>query len=208
MDAVLFAKGFALGFSIAAPVGPIGLLCLRRSLEGGMLAGFTTGLGAASADFVYGTVAACGLTAFVSPLLAATPWVQLAGGAFLVYLGVHMVRERPATNPAATASRGWLRNFGTAFGLTLTNPMTILSFAAMFAGLGVAAPDRGFNGALLAAAGVFAGSAAWWLLLSAGGTLVRRRIGARQLIAIQRAAGFIVAAFGLYALAGRWLTGR
>jgi threonine/homoserine/homoserine lactone efflux protein len=194
MDTTFFLKGCVLGFSIAAPVGPIGLLTLRRSLASGMFAGFLTGLGAACADFVYGTVAACGLT-----LLAAGPWIEPLGGAFLVVLGLRIAWKHPAGNAALPSSPDALRSFAATFALTLTNPMTILSFTGMFAGLGVAASGRG--SAVPVACGVFAGSAAWWLLLSAAGAVARRRIGPRQLAWIERGAGLIVAAFGLRALA-------
>lgn len=190
-----FLKGLVLGFSIAAPVGPIGLLCIRRSLADGRLAGFVSGLGAASADAVYGAIAALGLTALMHALEAHRFWLQLGGGIFLVYLGIATLRAqpRPAEAKAAAAPNLWGAYFSV-FALTLTNPMTILSFLAMFAGLGI---DRG-PGWLVA--GVFIGSAAWWWLLSlaAGGLGARLQRGG--LHAVNLASGAMIAGFGAWQL--------
>src|SRR5471030_757031 len=131
-----FLKGLALGFSIAAPVGPIGLLCIRRSLAEGRLAGFVSGLGAATADALYGAVAALGLNALMAALQAQRIWLQLGGGVFLVYLGVATLRARPLPATAKLAPTANLRAaYFSVLVLTLTNPMTILSFLGMFAGL-------------------------------------------------------------------------
>src|SRR6185369_560193 len=131
-------KGLVIGFSIAAPVGPIGLLCIRRSLTNGRVAGFVSGLGAATADALYGVVAALGLTAITSALLAHQSWLQLGGGGFLVYLGVTTLRAAPpAAAPRATAPTNLRSAYFSVLVLTLTNPMTILSFLGIFAGLGI-----------------------------------------------------------------------
>ncbi|MDX1995618.1 MAG: LysE family transporter [bacterium] len=196
-------KGAILGFSIAAPVGPIGVLCIRRTLTEGRLYGLVTGLGAASADAFYGFIAAFGLT-FISTLLVnLSPILSLAGGLFLVYLGIKTFRARPAEDAASTDSRrGLIGAFGSTLFLTLTNPLTILSFVGFFAGAGIASSVDGRYG--LAAAmvlGVFVGSAAWWLLLSGGVSLLRRRFNTRWLVWVNRFSGVIVTVFGLLALA-------
>jgi len=196
----LFTKGLVIGFSIAAPVGPIGLLCIRRTLADGRLAGLATGLGAAAADATYGAIAAFGLTWITRALIGQQSWIRLIGGAFLVYLGVRTFLARPSAE-AARASRGGLAgSFGSTFLLTLTNPMTILSFAAVFAGLGLgAAGAHGMAGLMVL--GVLLGSAAWWLLLSAAVSLARVQFDARRLGWVNRASGMLIFGFGVAALA-------
>lgn len=196
-----FLKGLVIGFSIAAPVGPIGLLCIRRSLTNGRVAGFVSGLGAATADALYGVVAALGLTAISNALLAHRSWLQLGGGAFLIYLGVATLR-RPA--PAAAARAATASNLGadylSVFGLTLTNPMTILSFLGIFAGLGVGDSTGGALPACWLVLGVFLGSAAWWLLLSSAAGWLGRRLQQGGLRALNLASGLIIAGFGAWQL--------
>jgi threonine/homoserine/homoserine lactone efflux protein len=193
-------KGLIIGFSIAAPVGPIGLLCVRRSLADGRLAGFVSGLGAATADAVYGVVAALGLTAITDLLLARQSWLQLGGGVFLLYLGVATFRAPPPVSPARTAAAPSLfAAYVSTLALTLTNPLTIVSFIGIFAGLGAA------NGSALASVslvlGVFLGSAAWWLFLSSAANWLGQRLAHGGLRAINLASGFIIAAFGAWQLA-------
>ena len=133
-----FLKGLLIGFSIAAPVGPIGLLCIQRTIANGRTSGLVTGLGAATADGLYGVVAAFGLTAISSFPVGQQFWFRLVGGIFLLYLGTKAFLSKPA-GKAATSSQGSLFSaYGSTVFLTITNPMTILSFAAVFAGLGLA----------------------------------------------------------------------
>jgi len=197
-------KGLAIGFSIAAPVGPIGILCIRRTLAEGHRAGLATGLGAATADAVYGCVAAFGLTAVSSVLVDQRFWLGLLGGGFLCYLGASTFRSSPAEQSAMAGSKGLVSAYFSTFLLTLTNPMTILSFAAVFAGLGLrASTDYRAAGALVA--GVFVGSALWWLLLSNGAALLRSRVNSTWMRAVNRVSGGIIFGFGLYALWTSWL---
>jgi threonine/homoserine/homoserine lactone efflux protein len=202
MDFGLFARGLAIGFAIAAPVGPIGLLCIRRALAGGFPLGFLTGLGAAAADAVYGAVAAFGLTAVSGFLVAQQPWLMLFGGAALVWLGIATARRKPAAMTAGAGNGESLAGaFASTFALTLANPATILSFLAVFAGLGLAAAP-GTSGAATVVAGVFLGSAAWWLMLAAAMTGLRRRVPPAALLWINRCAGAVLAGFGIWALLG------
>ena len=158
MEISYFARGFAVGLAIAAPVGAIGLLCIRRTLADGRLAGFVSGLGAATADAIYGAVAALGLTAISSPIVTYQTAVRLIGGIFLMYLGVRTTQSHPALDSKTGAAHGLAAAFSSTLALTLTNPTTILSFAAVFAGLGLGtASDRG--SAVLMVSGVFLGSA-------------------------------------------------
>ncbi len=194
-------KGLLIGFSIAAPVGPIGVLCIRRSLAGGRLVGFVSGLGAATADAMYGMVATLGLTALMHGLLAQRVWLQAGGGLFLLYLGIGTLRSRPASPTLATTATASLgRAYATTLVLTLTNPMTILSFIAIFAGLGFGASSGGVDGALLVA-GVFAGSAAWWLIASTTAGWLGARLPHASLRAVNILAGTIIAGFGVWQLA-------
>lgn len=199
MEWSLLLRGVLIGLAIAAPVGPIGVLCIRRTLSDGRLSGLVTGLGAASADAVYGAIAALGLGAVLRLLTGISFWTQLLGGLFLVYLGLRTLRERPAERAANVSGRGLLGAYTSTFFLTLTNPATILSFLAIFAGLGLGAGATGWD-ALLLVLGVFLGSAAWWLLLSGGVSLLRSRITPDTLRVVNIVAGLIILGFGLAAL--------
>lgn len=195
-------RGLLLGFAIAAPVGPIGVLCIRRTLAQGRAIGFISGLGAATADVLYGCIAAFGLTAISELLVRQQGWLRLAGGLFLCYLGIRILLSRPSAEPAAAESRGFVSAYFSTLLLTLTNPMTILSFVAVFAGLGVGRNGNGYAAAAAVVLGVFLGSAAWWLLLSAGVSLVRGRLDTRHLLWINRVSGVIIMGFGVTALWG------
>jgi threonine/homoserine/homoserine lactone efflux protein len=201
----IFLQGLLLGFSIAAPVGPIGVLCIRRTLAGGRLHGFVSGLGAATADGCYGLVAAFGLTALSGALLAWQTPIRLLGGLFLLYLAARIFLTPPPRDAAPSDSPapkigGLAGDYFSTFFLTLSNPMTILSFTAIFAGLGLAARAGNFNDSALLVAGVIAGSAAWWLTLSLGVGLLRARVTPKVMVWINRASGLVIAAFGLAAL--------
>jgi len=188
-----------IGFSIAAPVGPIGTLCIRRSLHDGGRAGLAVGLGAATADAAYGCIAAFGLTAVSTFLVGQRFCLGLLGGIFLCYLGIMTFVRKPAATAAKAKEGGLLTTYISALFLTLTNPMTILSFVAVFAGFGLGAtPD--FKTAGLLVFGVFLGSTAWWILLSSGVGLLRSRLSSGWLQNINRICGVVLIAFGMYAL--------
>ena len=195
-----FLKGMIIGFSIAAPVGPIGVLCIRRSLTDGRWIGLATGLGAATADAAYGCVAGFGLTAVSSFLVNHRFWLGLIGGVFLCYLGVRTFQSRPAENAAdAPTGCGGLSAYFSTLLLTLTNPMTILSFVAVFGGFGLGtSPDYPAASSLVL--GVFTGSALWWLILSSGAALFRSRVTSAWMRVVNRLSGAVIFTFGLYAL--------
>ena len=201
MDTSLLLRGVVIGFAIAAPVGPIGILCIRRTLAEGRTSGLATGLGAASADAVYGSIAALGLTFVTDLLVSGDGWIRLVGGVFLVVLGVRTLLVRPADRSAPKGGSGLVGAYASAFLLTLANPATILSLAAIFAGLGVRSTDGG-SSSLSLVLGVFFGSALWWLLLSSGVGLLRARLTPRRLRWVNVFSGAVVAAFGLLALSG------
>ncbi len=192
-------KGVIIGFSIAAPVGPIGVLCIRRSLAEGRKTGFVTGLGAATADALYGCVAGFGLTAISSFLVGQKVWLGLLGGLFLCYLGIRTFITKPADKPAEVGGSGLLSAYLSTFFLTVTNPMTILSFVGVFVGFGLGASADYLSAATLVA-GVFIGSGLWWLLLSSGVALLRSRVNSTWMSAVNRASGGIMFAFGIYSL--------
>ncbi len=201
---IIFIKGLVIGFVIAAPVGPIGILCARRTLTHGRGAGFLSGMGASTADVLYGFIAAFGL-AFVSGILNSYQfWLRLAGGALLCFLGIRTFIEKPERKGFFSILRKKKRHAGmytSTFFLTLTNPMTIFSLAAVFAGFGIA----GTRGSVLSAAvlvlGVFLGSVLWWLFLVGVFSVFKRRFKRHELQWINRIAGLIITGFGAFALA-------
>ena len=201
MDAGFFLRGLLIGFAIAAPVGPIGVLCIRRTLADGRATGFVSGLGAATADAAYGAVAGFGLTAVSGFLVRQSAWLRLAGGVFLCYLGLRTFLARPAGRAAETRGSGLLGAYASTLILTLTNPTTILSFVAVFAGLGLAGAGGDYGAAGVLVAGVFLGSSLWWLLLSGGVGLFRLRLTGDRLRWVNRVSGLIILAFGIGALA-------
>lgn len=202
MDFALFLRGLVIGFSIAAPVGPIGVLCIRRTLAEGRAYGLVSGLGAATADAVYGTIAALGLTIISSLLVNQQMWLRLIGGGYLCYLGYKTFRAKPADRSVEAEGRGLIGAYASTLFLTLTNPMTILSFAAIFAGLGAGAAGGGAIGALLIVIGVFTGSCAWWLILVSFTSIFRSKLNTVGLSWVNRISGTIIAAFGVVVLYG------
>jgi len=200
----LFLRGRGIGLAIAAPVGPIGVLCIRRTLRDGRLAGFVSGLGAATADGLYGAIAAFGLTAVSDVLVRNQTPLRLVGGLFLLGLGGRILltaARRP--QEAGVKAKGLLAGYATTFGLTVTNPLTILSFAAVFTGLGLI--PRRTAGAGILVLGVFLGSALWWLFLSAATGFLRRKAIDRAMTWINRISGTVIIAFGALALASTGL---
>jgi threonine/homoserine/homoserine lactone efflux protein len=200
VDLSFFARGLVIGFAIAAPVGAIGLLCIRRTLAHGRLTGFVSGLGAATADAFYGAVAALGLTAVSATLIAHQDVVRLVGGVFLVYLGLRTALAQPVMAAPSGAVRGLAVAFGSTLVLTLTNPTTILSFVAVFAGLGLGTAVSNRASAVLMVSGVFLGSALWWLILSGAVGVIRRALTPQRLQWVNRASGAILIGFGALAL--------
>jgi len=198
----LFLKGLAFGFVLAATVGPMWVLCFRRTLQAGALAGFVSGMGIAVADALYGAVAAFGLTAVSSFLLAQQIWLVLGGGAFLLWLGAKTLLAKPDLIEARAAAtpQSLAAAFFSTLGLTLANPPTILAFVAIFAGLGLGA-NPSYAAASLVVLGVFLGSALWWVLLAAAAGALRGRLGLRLLRAINLVSGLTVIGFACWQLA-------
>ena len=200
MEITYLLKGLLIGFSIAAPVGPIGILCIKRTLSSGRLMGLVSGLGAASADALYGCVAAFGLTFIANFLINQQLWLRLVGGLFLCYLGIKTFISNPSTEAVQPQQLTVLGAYGSTFFLTLTNPVTILSFAAIFAGLGLVEGGINYASAAAIVLGVFLGSAAWWFFLSGITGLFRERVSANGLLWVNRISGMIILGFGITAL--------
>jgi threonine/homoserine/homoserine lactone efflux protein len=193
-------RGLIIGFSIAAPVGPIGVLCIRRTLAGGWAPGLVSGLGAASADAIYGSIAGFGL-AFISNFLVSQQlWLRLVGGAFLFFLGIRTLLAKPAEQASSGKEGGLLAAYASTFFLTLTNPMTIISFAAIFAGLGLASTRANYGSAGFLVLGVFCGSASWWLLLSGVIGSFRTRFKPAILRWVNIISGAVIIGFGIFAI--------
>lgn len=195
----LFLKALVFGFLLAASVGPLWILCFRRTLAQGPLAGFASGMGIALADGLYGAVAAFGLTAVSGFLLRHAFWIGLAGGVFLVYLGVKALLARPSLQGGSEPRIGPAQAFLSTFGLTLANPPTIVAFAAIFAGLGLVTRD--YASAAWVVLAVFLGSASWWVVLVAATGWLRGRIGPRALRAISVVSGLSILAFAAWQFA-------
>ncbi len=201
MDVILFIKGIVAGFIIAAPVGPVGILCIQRTLSKGMPTGLAAGFGGAVADTIFGAVAAFGLTFIADFLLRHDAYMRLGGGILLLILGMHGILKRhERMAPAPPSVRGAAGDGVSAFLLTVTNPMTILTFSPVFLAVGavVAKDDRPAAWTLIL--GVFAGSCLWWLILCALAEIFRRRINSARIAIIHRiSAGFILL-FGVIVL--------
>ena len=199
MSVFYLAKGVVLGLAIAAPVGPIGMLCINRTLERGFLAGVAGGLGTALADGLYALMAATGFSVFARLLDKVSTPLALMGGLFLLWLGWMAFRPRPPRAAARAGGKGLIGTTAATFALTMTNPATILSFAAIFAGLGLAEADGA--GKVAVVAGVFMGSMLWWALLSGGVALARSRLPESFALWVSRASGVVLLGFGIAAIA-------
>jgi threonine/homoserine/homoserine lactone efflux protein len=200
MDPTFFTRGFVIGFTVAMAVGPMSVLTMRRTIAHGRLYGLVSGLGIATADASYGAVAAFGLSAITATLVGARTALGLIGGVFLIWLAIRTLRARPATTAADVDDRpGLLGAYLSIYGLTMTNPMTILSFVGIFAGFGLA--GGGLLDAALLTVGVFLGSSLWWVALTSAVGLLRTRLTPVVLVWINRISGVVLLAFGLVAIA-------
>jgi threonine/homoserine/homoserine lactone efflux protein len=192
--------GLIIGLSIAAPIGPIGVLCIRRTLAEGRIIGLVSGLGAATADAFYGAIAGFGLTFISNILVSYQVWLRLFGGLFLCVLGIKTLLSKPTENIKTTKGNDRFSAYGSTLLLTLTNPTTIISFVALFTGLGIIGTGNNYLSAGILVLGVFLGSALWWLILSSGVCLFREKINNRGMLWVNRISGAIITCFGLFAL--------
>jgi threonine/homoserine/homoserine lactone efflux protein len=200
-DLGVLLRGFAIGLAVAIPVGPMALLCMRRTLERGFPIGFATGLGAAVADLFFSAIAAFGFAAVQTLLLEYRIALSLVGGFFLVALAARTaLRQTVAVPEVNTNTAGALSAFVSGFVLTATNPLTVLGFVAIFAGFGVGSSLTDSARALSLVLGVLAGSAVWWLALTTVIARIRHLFSSRTLHRLNLAAAALLAAFGAYEL--------
>jgi threonine/homoserine/homoserine lactone efflux protein len=201
MDLAFFIKGFFLGFSMAAPVGPIGILCIRKTLQYGRFSGLFSGLGAATADTLYGLIATFSLSLLSTFLMEQQFLLRLVGGAFLCFLGGKTFLSNPQEGtPGRVSHKTLIADFVSTFFLTLSNPITLFSFIAFFAGLGLVNVSEKYTDATILVTGIFMGSSLWWLILSEGITFFRSRISTATMAWINRIAGLVIVAFGMATL--------
>ncbi|NJL91784.1 MAG: LysE family translocator [Coleofasciculaceae cyanobacterium SM2_1_6] len=204
MDLYFLGKGIAIGFAVAAPVGPIGILCIRRSLASGWLTGFVSGLGAATADGIYSCIAGFGLTVVGDFLVSQQFLIRLVGGIFLCYLGIKIflspVSQEVKEKAAKTGEiKGFIGNYLSTFLLTITNPLTIFAFVVIFAGLNMTQTNNSGNAGLLVF-GVFLGSSLWWLTLASIANWFQSKLNNTFLQWVNWIAGMIIITFGVIAL--------
>ena len=199
LEIEVFLKGLIVGLSIAVPVGPIGVLCIRRTLAQGRIIGLLSGIGAATADALYGAIAGFGLTILSNFLIGQKLWLHLIGGGLLCLLGVKTFLSRPAEPGTSVEGSSIWNAYLSTFFLTLTNPMTLLFFVAVFAGLGIGSERHHYVTAGILVAGVFIGSAMWWFVLIGFTGILRGLFNFERLQWLNRISGLIIIGFGLYA---------
>ncbi len=198
---ILFIKGTLIGFAIAAPVGPIGILCIRRTLSGRYALGLFTGLGAGLADTFYGAVAGFGLASISDFIHHYDFYIRLFGGFLIAWIGVSIFRSHPRELSQDSSSEGSLiQAFTSAFFLTLSNPITLLAFAAAFAAMGIKPVHDSLSQASILVAGVFVGATTWWISLSTAVHLMHHKLSETQLLWINRSSGIMLFGFSIYIL--------
>jgi threonine/homoserine/homoserine lactone efflux protein len=196
----VLAQGGAIGFLVAAAIGPIAMLCIRTTLERGRIAGIAAGMGVAVADTIYAAIGAYGISFVGAALSSGEAWLKLVGGIVLIGFGIYLARKQPiAQADEQEVPKSIAADFAMTLALTLTNPMTILSFAGLFAGV---SGLRGFPLSEIPALllGVFAGSAVWWLALAFVIGMIRHRIKPTTMLWINRGSAAAIIGFGLYVL--------
>ncbi|MEI7556214.1 LysE family transporter [Candidatus Chlorohelix sp.] len=200
MDLGFFLRGLLIGFSIAASVGPIWVLVMRRTLAYGSLPGLVSGMGVATADGLYGAIGGFGLTFVSSLLVEQSLWLRLIGGGFMCYLGIKIGLSAPVAREAKDSGGKLSRLYISTFLLTLTNPMTIISFAVILAGLGAGSTNGNYLATLILILGVFCGSSVWWVVMTSLLGMLHKKITPRIMRWINWISGFIIFAFGVVAL--------
>jgi len=193
-------QGIITGFALAVPIGPIGILCIKRSLTDGSRSGLVVGLSGASADVVYALSAAFGVRLIVDFVSEQEVWIRLFGALLLMAVGFHMLRSRPAANPSRASRNPETRSYLSTLLLALTNPMTLFAFVAAFTSMGVQSLMDEPSSLVLLILGVFVGSFAWFCLLAGLARRFRRTIGTRGTDLINRIAGALLMTFGIIGL--------
>jgi threonine/homoserine/homoserine lactone efflux protein len=202
VEEIYLLKGIILGFLVAAPVGPIGILCIKRTLSYGWLFGFVSGLGASTADTMYASIAAFSLTVIINLLLSQQFFLRLIGGIFLCYLGIKIFFSKPSEKEASTKGGSLFSAYISVFFLTVMNPVTILVLAGIFSGLGMVRDGINYTSGTQVVLGILIGSASWWLILSIVVSMLRNRMNIKFLSWVNHVSGIAMLIFGLIALYG------
>jgi threonine/homoserine/homoserine lactone efflux protein len=200
IEPIFFFKGILFGLAIAAPVGPISILCIRRTLAKGRLSGLISGLGAATADTLYGSISAFGITVVANLLTGGHIWLRVCGSLFLLYLGISTFLTKPAEQVSNVNKQGLWKDYGSTLFLTFTNPLTIFSFTALFASMAAGRVFNEYWSAVFTVGGIFTGSALWWFILSYSISKFQSKIKQRELRWINQISGIIIVGFALFAL--------
>ena|SRR2546428_155083 len=200
MPVYLLLEGMIIGFIVAVPVGPLGLLCINRALSLGPLLGLFSGLGVASADALAAGIAALGISLVSTFLSDHQIFIRFVGGLFLCYLGFKIYRTTPSRQPPPANVNGHFGAYATTFLLTFSNPVTIVSFLAIYAGWGVESLSGHYFAAAILALGVLIGSALWWIALFVGLTVFRHKFSLEVVGLIHRVSGALIAGFGFIVL--------
>jgi threonine/homoserine/homoserine lactone efflux protein len=220
--AEFFFKGLMVGFLIAAPVGPVAVMCIHRTIAQGRIAGYVCGLGATVGDTIFGAIAAFGLGFIAAELIANQVWLRWVGSGFLIALGLKLALSRHLTRRAEAQERAQEReedeaaeaapahhsqglddhigNFMSSFVVMVTNPITLVAFAAIFAAVDIGEIGEKTRWGLSLVAGVFAGAALWWTILINVASLFRRRINEQGILWVNRGSGALILAFGIVIL--------
>lgn len=191
MDWNGFFDGMIVGFSASVPLGPIGVLCIQRTLQRGRWAGFVSGLGAAFSDTIYAIIAGFSLSYIVSFIEEQFLWIQIFGAIILIFLGVYIFRSNPAVQLRRQRQRrgNFFQDFVSTFLLTISNPLAVFLFIAFFAGFRVVDPSSGLIGQMILITGVFLGASTWWFLLTSVVGFFRSAVNLRRLYWINKIAG-------------------
>ncbi len=200
MTFILFLKGVIVGLSMAVPVGPIGILCIRRTLLEGRLSGFVSALGLATADVVFGCIAGFGLTFISDFLISQQFWLRLIGGLFLCVIGLKVLLTKFVEREAPSTGKGLLGAYTSMFFLTLTYPMTVLIFLGIFAGLGIGSIKGNYFSITALVLGVFTGSILWWAILSSFIGSLRDKFKTQNWQWVNKISGILITGFGLAVL--------
>lgn len=197
MTLLLFIKGIAIGLGVAIPIGPVGILCIDRTLAHGKASGIATGIGAAIADGVYGAIAAFSVTFVTNHLIPYQHWIRAGGSIILIYLGLKIFREIPKRKHPHSKKRELAADFISTFFLTFTNPMTVISFLTIIAAMGLKNLSRNIISGSALVAGITAGSILWWLIIVFVTNKFEKKMTLAKLKNVNRITGMIVIAFGI-----------
>ncbi len=198
MEPIFFIKGLIIGFAMAVPIGPVGIMCIRKTLSEGHARGMIIGLGSATVDSLYGSMAAFGLTFVSDAIISQQFWLRLVGGGLLLFLGIRTFRAKPNDPKIPVVYKGLLRSYFSAFFLVLTNPVTIFAFVAVFAAFGLGHTLNIFSASILVI-GVFVGSCLWFFILGYVATLFREKLDTKGLQWVNRIAGTLIIVSGVAA---------